>query len=1183
MSANFVHLGVHSEYSLTDSLIRLQGVKRARDDDRLEPLAKRAARLDFDAIALTDHSNLFGLVKFYKSVNSSGIKPVSGADVWIKGEPDSEVTLLVQNETGYRNLTRLISASYMEHDGGVRPHVSKQQVFDLSDGLIVLLGSRSELAEAFSTGDVALCSEKLEQWKSVFGDRLYLAVQRCGRPLDELYTQGCAALSKLHSIGLVATNDVRFLAREDFDAHEARVCVNQGRTIDDPRRSKDYTPEQYLKSSAEMCSLFADMPEAIANTVEIAKRCTFSIEFGVNHLPEFPLPDNADPDNYLRQQAVEGLRRRIIEVPPVDYDEKIYADRLDYELGIIQSMGFAGYFLIVADFIQWGKENGVPVGPGRGSGAGSLVAYATGITDIDPIPFSLLFERFLNPERVSMPDFDIDFCIEGRDRVIEYVTQRYGKDRVSQIITYGSMAARAVIRDATRVLGKPHPVGDRIAKMVPAQPAFKTQAAEAGCSELEHALNTIPELKAESKNEESTDIIELSLLLEGLTRGVGKHAGGVVIAPKALTEYAPLYKDADSEGAVTQFDMKDVESVGLVKFDFLGLRTLTIINGAVKLINHQREKTGEEPLNILSLPLDDVKVYEMFGQSETTAVFQMESAGIRRLSIDLKPSRFEDLVALVALFRPGPLNSGMAKDFIERKHGLQKITYPHPALETQLKETYGTIVYQEQVMGIARELAGYSLGGADLLRRAMGKKIASEMAQQRSIFVDGAKERGADEQVASQIFDLMEKFAEYGFNKSHSAAYALIAYQTSWLKAYYPAEFMCSVLSAEMLKTDSLVMMVAECERMGVEVLPPDVNESEFKFSVQNGKIRYGLGAMRGVGEGAVEGLINARSESGKFRDLFDFCDRIDTRKANKRVLETLINGGALDCFKLNRPSLLSTLTRALSLAEQKANNEDAGQVDLFGLGAPAGSPATITQSDSLPDWDDLHRLSHERDALGFYLTGHPIETWRPVIQQIAGTTIGGVVSEIPAPSADPDAPKVYSRKKSFIGAWVTDVRRVGKRAAITLDDKTGQLTCFMSEDMWDKYRLQISKDQLLFVKGRVSPDEYSGGYQLRLDEIHTLDSIYQRYLERIVVSLEPSHGLDEVEHLFSTFKNYRTTGGCAVSVTVDTGIEAGILDLPPEWRVQASDSCISRLKATLGSDRVRVQWRMLDDGGSVH
>ncbi|MEJ2593278.1 MAG: DNA polymerase III subunit alpha, partial [Candidatus Thiodiazotropha sp.] len=941
---------------------------------RVKPLVKQVAEAGMPAVALTDQSNLFALVRFYQAALAAGVKPIAGVDAWIRNPDDANnpyrLVLLVQNQSGYKNLTRLVSRSYRENQHLGRPLIERDWLPGNTEGLIALsAGRHGDVGRALLAGNHAEAEQLLGQWLELFGDRYYLELHRTGRPDEERCLHDSVALAADYGVPVVATNDVHFLQADDFDAHEIRVCIHEGRTLDDPRRPKNYSEQQYLRTPEEMQALFADIPEALENTVEIARRCTIELTLGKNFLPDFPIPEGMTIDEYLAAESRKGLEWRLARTfdagaPDFAEKRKVYDERLQIELDVINSMGFPGYFLIVADFIQWAKDNDIPVGPGRGSGAGSLVAYALKITDLDPIEHELLFERFLNPERVSMPDFDVDFCMDKRDQVIDYVARRYGRDSVSQIITYGSMAAKAVVRDVGRVLGHPYGFTDRVAKMIPF---------EIGMT-LDKALEESDDLKEAYRNdEEVSELIDMAKKLEGCARNAGKHAGGVVIAPGLLTDFTPLYCEANGEGLVTQFDKDDVEKVGLVKFDFLGLRTLTIVDWALKAVNAVRAKRGEEPIDISAIPMDDEASFRLLKSAETTAVFQLESRGMKELIKKLQPDCFDDITALVALFRPGPLQSGMVDDFINRKHGRAKVAYPHPDLEPILKPTYGVILYQEQVMQIAQVLAGYSLGGADLLRRAMGKKKPEEMAKQGEIFRKGAVERGVAEETASYIFDLMEKFAGYGFNKSHSAAYALVSYQTMWLKAHYPAAFMAAVCSADMDNTDKVVPLIDECRRMKLKVEPPQVNLSEYKFTAADEKtVVYGLGAIKGVGESAIESIIEERQANGPYKDIFEFCRRIDLRKANRRVMESLVRAGALDGLGKNRATLMLQLPLALKLAEQHHEMEARGQDDLFGMGDPQPTEASHAQviPDDVEEWEEEQRLQGEKETLGLYLTG---------------------------------------------------------------------------------------------------------------------------------------------------------------------------------------------------------------------
>ena len=877
MEPTFVHLRVHSEFSLTDGLVRVG------------PLMKSVAAAGMPAVAVTDRNNFFGLIKAYKAAEREGVKLIIGADFEILEEDERrhQVTFLAQSTEGYRNLTVLISQAYQEGQILGRPLLRRDWIQEKSQGLIALSGGRNgEVGQHLVAGRPQEAVTALQWWMSLFPDRYYLELQRTGRENEEDYLHSAVELASAENCPVVATNEVCFLSPDEYDAHEARVCIGDGRTLNDPRRPRHFSEQQYLRKPEEMAALFEDIPEAIENTFHIAARCSTEIELGKAYLPDFPTPEGVSIEQHLENLSNEGLDKRLA-VLNVD-DVQVYRDRLKFELDIINQMGFPGYFLVVMDFIRWGKANGIPVGPGRGSGAGSLVAYALEITDLDPIEYDLLFERFLNPQRVSMPDFDVDFCMDRRDEVIEYVAETYGRNAVSQIITFGTMAAKAVVRDVARVQDKPYALADKMSKLIPFEVGMTLEKALEQEEQLVNLLN---------EDGAAQEIWDMAVQLEGLTRNAGKHAGGVVIAPSQLTDFSPLFCDEEGHGLVTQYDKNDVEDAGLVKFDFLGLRTLTIIDWAVAMINERDDI--QEPVDINDIPLDDDAVYSLLQSAETTAVFQLESRGMKELIKSLRPDCFEDIIALVALFRPGPLQSGMVENFIDRKHGREQVSYPdaqyqHEWLQPILEPTYGIILYQEQVMQIAQELAGYTLGGADLLRRAMGKKKPEEMAKQRSVFEEGAKDKGVDPTLAMKIFDLVEKFAGYGFNKSHSAAYALVSYQTAWLKRHYPAEFMAAVMSSEIDNTDKLLSLRDECKRMGLMVKAPNILEGKHHFSVNSeGQIIYGLGGIKGLGEGPIGDLLEARGDSA-FTDLFDMCSRTDPRKVNRRALEALIRAALL-------------------------------------------------------------------------------------------------------------------------------------------------------------------------------------------------------------------------------------------------------------------------------------------------
>jgi DNA polymerase III subunit alpha len=1150
MSPGFVHLRLHSEYSLSDSVVRIP------------ELIAAVAAAGMPAVAVTDQNNLFAMVKFYREALEGGIKPIVGVDLVVREEGErrepSRLTLLCQTQEGYRNLARLLTRAYLESRERGVPRIERAWLSgDSLADLIALSGAtEGEVGRALVNGREADAERALEYWRTLFPGRYYLELQRLGRQFEESYIAGAVALAARHELPVVATNDVRFLEAGEFESHEARVCIHDGTMLTDAARVRRYTRQQYLRSPAEMSALFADLPEALANSVEIARRCSLTLSLGEARLPQYPVPAGTSTEDYLRAQATLGLGLRFPAGAAPAYQE-----RLATELGVICQMGFAGYFLIVADFIRWARDNGVPVGPGRGSGAGSLVAYSLGVTDLDPLKHDLLFERFLNPERVSMPDFDIDFCMEGRDRVIEYVAQRYGRERVSQIITYGTMAAKAVVRDVGRVLAMSYGYVDRIAKLIPF---------ELGIT-LDAALDKEPELKRLYQSEDDVKgLIDLARSLEGLTRNAGMHAGGVVIAPSVLTDFAPLYCDAAGGSVVTQFDKDDVEAAGLVKFDFLGLRTLTIIDRAVRLIN-RAAPAGSTPLEISALPMDDAPSYALLKSCRTTAVFQLESRGMKDLIRRLQPDCFEDIVALVALFRPGPLQSGMVDDFISRKHGRSDalIDYLHPRLEPILKPTYGVILYQEQVMQIAQALAGYTLGGADLLRRAMGKKSPEEMAQQRSVFISGAVARGVRERLAEHIFDLMEKFAGYGFNKSHSAAYALLAYQTAYLKAHYPAEFMAAVLSADMDHTDKVVTLIKECTDMGLAVLPPDVNASRYEFSADGERaIRYGLGAVRGVGAGAVEGLIEERSARGPYRSLEDLCRRLDLQKVNRRVLEALLRSGSLDALGENRATLMDRLGAAMQLGDQNMRAQTSGQDDMFGgLGAvqraaPAGRGAP------LPEWSESVRLAGERETLGLYLTGHPLTRFEASLAGFVSHRIGDLVGERPVAGFEPVRPG--AGKPVTVAGLIDEVRKRGPRVILTLDDRTGRLEVMLFEETWARHRELVAKDALVLVEGVLRFDEFSDSWRLAARRISELEELRSRCAHRLVLKCSQAELPRVSERLAEILEPWRG-GPCPITIEYTGAAASGALNLSAEWSVRASQQLLEQLEGLVGSGALQV------------
>jgi DNA polymerase-3 subunit alpha len=1026
-----------------------------------------------------------------------------------------------------------------------------------SPGLIALSGAHEgEIGQALLSGNPAQADELARAYQNWFPGCFYLELQRTGQPFQEDYNHAAVELARRMSLPVVATNHVVYLQSADFDAHEVRVCIQDSRVLTDSRRPRRYTTQQYFRSSQEMAELFQDIPEAIDNTVEIARRCNLRLEFGRYYLPAYPVPEGMTIDALLRRETLQGLESRLKLMPEEAREaaRKTYNERLELELSTINKMGFPGYFLIVADFIQWAKKNGIPVGPGRGSGAGSLVAYCLGITELDPIKYELLFERFLNPERVSLPDFDVDFCMERRDEVIEYVTQRYGHDRVAQIITHGTMAAKAVVRDVGRVMDHPYGYVDKIAKLIPF---------EIGMT-LERALEIEPQLAERYKKEDDVrDLIDTARALEGLARSAGKHAGGVVIAPGPLTDFMPLYCEQGGKQTVTGLDMEDVEKLGLVKFDFLGLRTLTIIDKAVKTINVEREKKGEPALVIEQLPIDDPATFTLIKSARTTAMFQLESRGMKDLIQRLQPDNFEEIVALVALFRPGPLQSGMVDDFINRKHGRARIKYPHPSLEPILKPTYGVILYQEQVMQIAQVLSGYTLGGADLLRRAMGKKKPEEMAQQRSVFVKGAEERGVNPKLAADIFDLIEKFAGYGFNRSHSAAYALIAYQTAWLKAHYPAAFMAAVLSSDMDKTDKVVTMMAECRDMKLNILPPDINRCEYHFvPVDDGTIFYGLGAIKGLGEAAIDTILGERNRGGPFKDLFDFCQRIDLRKVNRRVLESLIKAGALDGLGTHRAALMASLNKALAVADRQTRDRDAGQVDIFGN---AVTPAETHVYEIIAEWSEEQRLEGEKETLGLYLTGHPIARYAEELKRITDATIAEL---------KPTTDSTIVVAGLVVASRTMQTRRGDRMAFVTLDDRTGRLELAVFSDLYAQSRELLAKDTLLVVEGQVSMDEYSGGFKMSAEKLYNIDQARAAFSRRLVIEVTSEQAgngfVDELKEILSPV----VQGKCPVYLHYHGQQAEAEIALGDEWKISPTNTLLERLSRLAGEHNVHLVYR---------
>ena len=1149
-NTEFVHLQCQTEYSIKNSLVRV------------DSLINKAKSLGYSSIALTDDSNVFAALKFYKKSIDAGIKPIIGTNITIKDSDKSyQALLLCQNNEGYSNLSQLITLSYIEGQDIEGVSVTKEQVIKFHSGLIMISNAVS--------GDVAklLVSNQKEDarnealfWQTVFKDRYYLAVQRTNRKDDELHLHLCVELGIELGIAIVATNDVQFVNQNDFEAHEARICISQGGLLEDSRREKYFSNQQYLKSSEQMSELFSDVPELLSNSVEISKRCNVHFELYKKHyLPDFPIPKGTTINQFFKDQSLAGIDKRLNDKK---INKKVYDDRLSFELSVIIQMDFVGYFLIVADFISWAKDNGIPVGPGRGSGAGSLVAYALGITNVDPIEHELLFERFLNPERVSMPDFDIDFCTERRDEVIEYVASKYGTEKVAQIITYGTMAAKGVVRDVGRVLGHPYGFSDRISKSIPNDLKINLSRALGYFNDNDSQESKdkwySEELKKRYDSEESvTTLIDLSLELEGLVRNVGTHAGGVLIAPSKISDFCPIYKGpGESDVVVSQFDMKDVEAVGLVKFDFLGLSNLTVIDKTVKMIS--AKGLSSEPINIDSLPLDDKLVYQLLQRCDTTGIFQLESDGMRGYLKKLQADSFEDIVAMLALYRPGPLGAGMVDDYINVKHGA-KVKYPHKMLEDILKPTNGVFLYQEQVMKSAQVMAGYSLGGADLLRRAMGKKIDKEMQKQRSVFVKGAEKNNIDKEKADEIFDLIDKFSGYGFNKSHSVAYAYISYQTAWLKAHFPAAFMASVLSGVMDDTDRVAFTVSESEGMGLIVNGPNVCESDFEFSTKNkNTLVYGLGAIKGVGEALVNVLVEERKANGVYKSLFDFCQRIERRSLNKRAIEALIYSGSFDCFGIERASLLKTYPYAVRQAEQKQSDHSNGQSSLFfEIDDHEEYELNYLESPGLTFKEKLHL---EKNVMGYYFYSHPTDEFDNDIKYVGARLPRNIVYR--------------NNKEVKVLAMVSELRYRstrggGQMVSLTIEDSKKKLNAVIFSKVLPSVSEHLLVDNVVIFSGKITKD-YRDEWQLVVDKIQEIEELKVRYAKIFEVTLNEGHNklLSELSNILKSSK-----GNCPVKINYQSNNISGNFSLDRGYRVLPNQKLLDKVDELLGDSSSNISY----------
>jgi DNA polymerase-3 subunit alpha len=1170
----FIHLRTHTEFSIVDGTLRVDDAARAARADR-QP-----------ALAITDLANLFGAVKFYKACREQGVKPLVGADLWIQPEPGekspSRLLVLAQDTTGYLNLCELLSRAWTTHVQRAQAWVRREWLDTHAAGLVALSGfDHGAVGSALLGGDATRARTLALQLAAQFPGRFYLELQRTGAPAQEALVRATVQLAAELALPVVATHPVQFLRPEDFEAHEARVCIAEGETLSNPRRVKRFSREQYLKTQAEMEALFADLPSALANTVQIARRCNLQLVLGKPRLPDFPTPLRADGTptpiaEYFRELSLQGLEQRLAQLYPDAAERErhrpTYLERLEFEIRTIVKMGFPGYFLIVGDFINWARANGCPVGPGRGSGAGSLVAYSMGITDLDPLHYKLLFERFLNPDRISMPDFDIDFCQANRDRVIDYVKHKYGRDAVSQIATFGSLAAKAALRDVGRVLGMAYGHVDSVAKLIPAPPGKTVTLApvpENPDSGVIYARKEAPELgQREAADEEVAELLSLATRMEGLVRNVGMHAGGVLIAPGRITDFCPLYQQPGSDSAVSQYDKDDVEAIGLVKFDFLGLATLTILELAKDFIRARRP--GREAFRFEDVPLDDASVYKLFSEGLTEAVFQFESAGMQRMLREARPSRIEDLIALNAMFRPGPMEN--IPSFCARKHGREEIVYPHPLLEPVLSETYGIFVYQEQVMQAAQVMGGYTLGGADLLRRAMGKKKPEEMAKQRTIFREGAQAQGIEARQADEVFDLMEKFAGYGFNKSHAAAYSLLAYHTAWLKVHGPAEFYAANMTVEMDDTDKLKVLLADARLFGVSFEPPDINRGTWRFEpVGDRRVRYGLGAVKGTGQSAIEAIVAAREGSAgtggaPFRSIFDFCARVDRQRVNKRVVEALVRAGAFDALHPDRASLLASVALAFEWADtQEAHALQGGLFDFGSDGEEAhGSSSREPALVQAEPFGVRERLMQEKSALGLMLSGHLFDECAPEVRRFARRSLAELGD---------------SREPQLLAGIVSGLRVVngqrGRAAIFRLEDGGGSIEAVVNEELLDEQRELLQEDALLVLQGRVQKDHFSGGgLRLTVGQLWDLPAARARFARHLQVAVNGT--MPPLAELIRTWPVRRVptdqgilVRGLAVRLRLQGRGATAEIDLGEEGLFWPCDEALAR-------------WRQVAAGGQV-
>ena len=1140
----FSHLRISSEFSISQGLLTINQIVDC------------AQKNNIPSVALTDKSNMFAMVKFFNKCEAAGIKPISGSSIRVIFDGDDsshDLLCLAKNNDGHRNLMQVISSAHNNYNYQ-SPIINFDDLKTFKDDIVVISGGKdSHIYELSKQNKLEEIENKIDDFLMVFKDDFFIEVQKTNRPDEIDYFSNILPLSSKKGVPLIATNDVLFAKKDDYEIHETKVCINTGKTLNDPNREKPFSDEQYFKSSDEMQKLFNGFDELIDNTNEVAKKCNVSIHTKGYFLPEYPVPKEHDFDSFLVDLSTKRLSSLIDKFEKAK--QTTYLQRLEYELNQIKKMGFSSYFLIVYDFIQWSKDNDVPVGPGRGSGAGSLVAYSLGITTLDPIDHGLLFERFLNPERISMPDFDIDFCMEKRDSVIDYVSKKYGADAVSQIATFGTMAARAVVRDVARAMGKPYALGDRISKMIPFAPGMT----------LDRAKEEQPVFAQAAKNDaEVREVVDLAYKLEGIARNVGKHAGGVVIAPGSLSDFCPIYNDRQSSSVMTQYDKDDVEKIGLVKFDFLGLRTLTVIDKALKSININLKNK----LDLDNIPMDDQKVFDLLSSGKTMAVFQLESTGMRDLIKKLKPTKFEEITALLALYRPGPLNSGMHTTFVDRKHGKSPVTYPHELLEPVLSETYGVIVYQEQVMESARVLAGYSMGEADILRRVMGKKKIEEMEEQREIFIKGCEKKSIPEKKANKIFELIEQFAEYGFNKSHSAAYAVISYQTAFLKTYYPEHFMAAVLSTELGNTDKIHALIQECKRMGIKVLKPNILTSNKMFLVNNNSdIEYGLGAIKGVADAFIQHVCQVR-KSNEFNDLWDFSKKVDIKLGGKKSLEALSQSGAFDSIAPSRSVAVSCIEDMLKDGSNNSSKQTAMSGDLFSSLNESFDP--YEKYKNITDIGLSELLSLEKKSLGYYLSGHPVNAIEKKINKLRSKTISKLD---------------HDTKKASIVCLVNSVRQIKDKKGkpltfINFDDGTGVMDGVVPSEVLDNCHTILKEGQILIVKGVVEIDDYRSKelgdamFRMRVKEVHSLDAELSKKVKDVVINLEESEliSLDEFsDKLEKVKREFWTTSGCNLFVKVITKDSEAIIDVGEKFRFEPTIENLNFLDDIFGKNALEI------------